>query len=68
MTEAALRTVLSDGDARRRLSSARVFEILRGRQEPTSSIRVIPTESFASCADLAATLAQHRLPPDIQAS
>ncbi len=64
-TRLALTQVLSDPAVRTTISAGRVLEILRGKQQPSTAIPVIPIMSFSSYSGLETALSAG-LPPYIK--
>ena len=66
-TQQALDAITANPQAKARLTGARIFEILKANQQPSTAVAVIPTESFKSFATLQRTLDKNRLDPGIRA-
>ncbi|HEV3360895.1 MAG TPA: hypothetical protein VG247_29100 [Pseudonocardiaceae bacterium] len=61
-TKQALDSVTANPQARARLDGAHVYEILKAKQRPSTTVPVLPTVSFKSFATLKDTLDRGRLP------
>ena len=66
-TKAALDAVTADPSARARLSGARIFEILKGNERPSTAVPVVPTMSFKSVTTLRDTIGAGKLRRDVRA-
>jgi hypothetical protein len=66
-TKQALDAVTANPQARARLDGARIYEILAGKDQPSSAVPVVPTVSFKSFATLQNTLERGRLRRGTQA-
>jgi hypothetical protein len=62
-TKAALDAVTANPQARARLAGARIFEILKGNERPSTAVPVVPTMSFKSVT----TLRDTKLRRDVRA-
>jgi hypothetical protein len=67
LTKAALDAVTANPQARARLSGARIFEILKGNEKPSTTVPVVPTVSFKSVTTLQNTLDGGRLRRGVRA-